>query len=166
MRFRYQFLALVLIALGVGSALWIPGLQAASKPPASHQLVGAWQLNMETDAPVRHPALAVFTSDGTVLFFDPTGPVTVGSWSELSERAGQLTSYAYAAPTDTECTGGRILGGVAEAGDAGEQLTMIYTVQCFDVTGTLVNERGPITATGARIAVAAIPLPVATVLTP
>src|SRR3954470_24135745 len=166
MRLRYQFLALVLIALGVGSALWIPGLQAASKPPASHQLVGSWQLNMASEATVRRPALAVFTSDGTVLFFDPMGPVTVGSWSDLSERAGQLTSYAYAAPTDTECTGGRILGGAAEAGDAGDQITMIYTVQCFDVNGRKVSEQGPITATGALITVEAIPQPVATVLTP
>src|SRR4051794_9136614 len=166
MRLRYQFLAVLIILLGVGLVLWVPGLQAASESSRGHQLVGSWQLNMEGDAPMRHPALAVFTSDGTVLFFDPMGPVTVGSWSALSDRAGQLTSYAYAAPTDTECTGGRILGGVAEAGDAGAQITMVYTVQCFDVTGRKVSEQGPITATGARIAVAAIPQPVATVLTP
>src|SRR4051794_38243607 len=120
MRFRYQFLALAVIALGVGSALWIPGLQAASNPPVSHQLVGSWNVNMESDAPVRHPALAIISSDGTVLLVDPAGPITVGSWSALSERAGQLTSYAFAGPEDVECTGGRILGGAAEAGDAGE----------------------------------------------
>src|SRR3954454_13813339 len=158
--------ALLVVVLGVGTAFGIPGLRAASESSSGHQLVGAWHLNMASEATMRRPALAVFTSDGTVLFFDPMGPVTVGSWSELSERAGQLTSYAYAAPTDTECTGGRILGGVAEASDAGAQITMVYTVQCVDASGTLVSERGPITATGARIAVAAIPQPVATVLTP
>jgi hypothetical protein len=163
---RKLFLTVFLVVLALGAIHWGPTLLAATPTPAEHQIVGSWHVNMDSEAPVRQPALLVFTSDGTMLQFGSAGATTVGSWSMLTNRAAQITSFALPDSAPDGCRGGSKLGGVAEAGDAGEQITMIYTVQCFDVTGTLVSEEGPITATGSRITVDPIPQPVATVLTP
>src|SRR3954454_19163748 len=136
---RPMVLTVLLVLLGIGTVHWGPTLLAATPTPAEHQVVGAWRLNMDVDAPVRQPALMVFTSDGTVLQFAATGTPVVGSWSMLSERAAQLTSFGMPDSGTDGCRGGRTLGGVAEAGDAGEQITMKYTVQCFDAAGALVS---------------------------
>ena len=162
-RMRMFFsVVLLLISAFVITGGRASGALAQDSNLVGHALVGTWLADTDTSDDSNPPSLFVFTSDGIYLQTDADGTAGYGVWKATSETTADLTAYFLSGDSEGNFYGMAIVRGSITLSADGMSFTAPFTLEIVDPTGATSGQAGPGEASGTKLSVETMGVPVGT----
>jgi hypothetical protein len=161
---RILVAVVALFVLSVGTLAFRPASAQEATPTANtgHPLVGAWILDRDTTHPTNPLQQIVATADGLYLGVEYGGRITVGVWEATGPRTAAVTLHFSGPIQGVPFVGQAVVRGTVEVAENGLSFTAPYTLEVVAPDGTASGEYGVTTATGTRITLQDMGVPVGT----
>ena len=153
-------IAILAVALiGIGTVV-TSSRTSAQDAADQHPLVGAWQLDSDTEDPQNPPELAIASADGSWVGVEVDGAVSLGRWESTGPQTANLTVWDLGFNEEVGFIGSFILRATIEVAADGQSFTASYTGEFIQPDGATMGEYGPGTATASRLSVEPMGTPV------